>query len=170
VVVSLRCSCSCLWLDKKYKNKSYVCPFNLFFHGAWLCHKPFFVVLFKLGVIYLDDVDVNLLTKVVTRYKNCSRLTPQAMSSVDTVVASHPYLPSPPQAETTADGLGWLLHAQRGLGGTKSAMGRRRLPWLRREVHLAAHFVSVLCVVLRGRHHRPWAENRIISNINHKMF
>ncbi len=65
-----------------------------------------------------------------------------------------PVLPAtPPQTETTADGLvvgccmlgaGWVAP---------------RWPWddggcHGREVLLAAHFVSVLYVVLRGRHHR----------------
>ena len=54
------------------------------------------------------------------------------MASINTVlVASHAYLPCPSQAETTADGLDWLLYAQRMLGGTKAAMGQLWLPWLR---------------------------------------
>ena len=73
------------------------------------------------------------------------------MAFVDIVLAaSHPYLASPPRAETMADGLGWLLYTRRMLGGIKAAMGRRRPPWLR--VCLVAQFVSVFCVGLRGRH------------------
>ncbi len=41
VVMSLHCSCSCHWLDKK--NKSHVCPSIFFFSGAWLCQTPFVV-------------------------------------------------------------------------------------------------------------------------------
>ncbi len=60
-----------------------------------------------------------------------------------------PVLPAtPPQIETTADGLGWLCM----LGAGWEAP---RWPWddggrHGREVLLAAHFVSVLGVVLRG--------------------
>ena len=64
------------------------------------------------------------------------------MASVDTLLAaSHPYLACLPRAETTADGLGWLLYTRRMLGGIKAAMGRQWLPWLRRA--LAAHFAGV---------------------------
>ena len=56
------------------------------------------------------------------------------MSSAD-YHSSIPVVPAtPPQIETTADGLGWLLNAL--------------------AQALAAHFVSVLCIVLRGRHRR----------------
>jgi hypothetical protein len=88
------------------------------------------------------------------------------MMSVDIVLAtSHPYLACPPRAETTADGLGWLLYDRCMLGGIKATMGRRRPPWLRSA--LAAHFVSVCCVV--------WiviivAEYRLQSNIIDNMF
>ncbi len=48
------------------------------------------------------------------------------MASVNIVLAaSHPYLASPPRAETTANGLGWLLYArwhQGGHGTTAAAM------------------------------------------------
>ena len=45
------------------------------------------------------------------------------MAAVDTVLAaSHPYLACPPWAETTVNGLGWLLYAQCILGGIKAAM------------------------------------------------
>ena len=37
----------------------------------------------------------------------------RTMVSVDTVAAFHPYLPCPPREETMADGLDWLLYAQR---------------------------------------------------------
>ena len=37
VVMSLRCSCSHLWLDKKDKGYVYVCPSNLYFPSTWLC-------------------------------------------------------------------------------------------------------------------------------------
>jgi hypothetical protein len=62
------------------------------------------------------------------------------MVSVDTVLAaSHPYLACPPQAETTADGLGWLLYARHVLGGIKAVTGRWWSPWLRSA--LAAHLL-----------------------------
>ncbi len=71
------------------------------------------------------------------------------MVSIDTVLAaSHPYLACPQRAETMADGLGWLLYAPRMLGGTKAAMGRRRLPWLRSNTST----FSLSLLVLHGSH------------------
>jgi len=87
------------------------------------------------------------------------------MVSVDTVAASHPCLPCPPRAETMADGLGWLLYALAQAGWHQGGHGSRH-GW---EVHLAAHFISVLCECYAGVI-VVMAENRLITNINHKMF
>jgi hypothetical protein len=66
-----------------------------------------------------------------TRYKNCSRLTPQTMTSVDTLAAAsqHPYLPCPPRVKTMANGLGWLLYVWPRLGGTKLAVIVEKCVW-----------------------------------------
>jgi hypothetical protein len=91
------------------------------------------------------------------------------MASVDTVAASHPCLPCTPRAETTADGLGWLLYAsaqagwhQGGHGTTAAAMVEKCI-W--RLILLV--FCEILYVVLHGV---VVAENKLISTINHKMF
>ncbi len=58
-----------------------------------------------------ENLRILLRTKIATNNKNCSCLTPQTMVSIDTLGASHPYLPCSQQVETMADGLEWLLYA-----------------------------------------------------------
>jgi hypothetical protein len=45
------------------------------------------------------------------------------MVSVDTVAASHPGLPCPPRADTTTDGLGWLLYGSAQAGWHQGGHG-----------------------------------------------
>jgi hypothetical protein len=63
------------------------------------------------------------------------------MASVDTVSASHLYLPSHQRAETTADCLGWLLDASAKAGWHQGGHGTTAAIIV--EKSLAAHFVSV---------------------------
>jgi len=75
-----------------------------------------------LGAIFLL-----LLCKLLAKFLAYTHPNP-SMASAD-YHSSIPVLPTPPpQTETTADGLGWLLHARCRLGGTKVAVGRRRQP------------------------------------------
>jgi hypothetical protein len=76
----------------------------------------------------LSAIFLPLLRKFLA---NCLAYTHPTMASAD-YRSGIPVLPAtPPQTETTADGLDWLLHAQCRLGGTKVAVGRRQPPWSR---------------------------------------
>jgi hypothetical protein len=83
-----------------------------------------------------------------------SRPYPSTMASADYRI-SIPLLPdmhSPNRNDSKMVLTDCCMHRRR-MGGTKAALGQWRPPWLKRIVS-GAHFVCVLCAILRRRNHR----------------
>ena len=94
--------------------------------------------------------------KLATRYKNCSRLTPRTMASVDAVAASHPYLPCRLVVVCLVQA-GWQ---QGGHGMTAAIMVVKCIWWL---------ILLVFCVLFNAGV-VIMAENRLLGTINDNIF